>query len=97
MTGLPLNLFLHPSFAQPLSVSVGEDGGDDGITAITRRPTELDIGPPGIGVVLRANEVHLAPTGKSRSVGTCRPALGRLTERNREPIGAPCILATNRL
>src|SRR5262245_10352733 len=53
MTGLPLNLFQRPSFAQSLSVLVGEDGHYDNVTATIRRPTELDIGPPGSGVVLR--------------------------------------------
>ena len=47
MTGLPLNLFQYPSFAQLLNILVGEDDSDDGIIATTRRPTELDIGPPG--------------------------------------------------
>jgi hypothetical protein len=61
MTGLALNLFQHASFGQSLSVSVGEDGRYDSVTGITFRPTELDIGPTRIGVVLRANKdkVHI--------------------------------------
>src|SRR5262245_22328038 len=83
MTGLPLNLFLYPNFGQLLGVLVGEDSSDDGITV---NLTELDIGPLGLVVVLRVNEdkVHLSIRNNKEpvSVGTCRLALRRLTERN---------------
>jgi len=85
VTGLPLNLPQHFSFAQSLSVLVGADDGDHGVPVITIGPTELDIGPPGVGVVLRVNEdeVPLPPNMIGASAGgtSFRPRLQHFIRR----------------